>query len=186
MCNLTNHRGWLSYLPSTFAFRNLQSAFTAFTCTVNFSQIRRDCFSNNVNRLVSAVQTRCKCLLWGRNFISVHYSDEVHTSQVEQLVHLTLWKMCCIFLPSSLIFLVHFDTTSFSTEGVAGLAISGHVAVRGIFHNLFTWTDLSICCGVHRYFHMCWSVNVCIVYYLNNIYNTVSNFRTSIVESFSF
>jgi len=91
--------------------------------------------------------------------------------------------MCCIFLPSTLIFLVHFDTISFSTERVAGLDISGHVADRGMLHTLFTWTELSICCGVHRHFNICWSVYACIVYYLNNIYNTVSNFRTAVVET---
>lgn len=158
VCNLTNHRGWLSYLTPLFAFRTVQ---IAFTCTVCFSQIRRDYFSNNLNRMVFAVHTRSKCLQWGRNLTFIHYSDDIHTSQGKQHMHLLLRKMCHISLPSTLIFLVHFDTTSFSTERAAGLDMSGYAAVRGMFHTHFTWTERSICCGVHRSFHIFWSVYVC-------------------------
>lgn len=162
VCNLTNHKGLLSYLLRAFEFRTLQSAFT---CTVGFSQIRRDYFSNKVNRMVFAVQTRSNCLRWGRNVILVHYSDKIHIWQDEQHMHLPLWKVCCIFLPSTLIFLVHFDITSLSTERVTGLDISGHAAVRGMFHTLSTWTELSICCGVHRYFRIYWRVYVyCVLF----------------------
>jgi len=56
--------------------------------------------------------------------------------------------MCCIFLPSTLIFLVHFDTTSFSTEGVAGLYISGHVVVRGMFRSIIFSPGLNLAFAV--------------------------------------